>query len=334
MTVAPSPAGSAHPHAAVAGAPPRVSVVLATYDRERLVARAIDSVLAQTFTDFELLLVDDGSRDGTAEMIRSRYGAEPRLRYLPKSNGGSASARNHGIEHARGELLAFLDSDDRWLPRFLASQVALLARHPEAGLALCDAYFEGRWADRGPTLFSDRDFKAPVSMAAMMEGAWAIPTAWCVRREALDGIRFATRYRYCEDTQFLFQLAARRVPVVLNPELLAVYVHHEGGDGEGMKTAMRPEHELSHLRLLAEFAAYAPDPWALRESVFRRSRALAKALVGAGRWHDARPLLWLWFRKRPDSTHAMRWWFRSLFARSPRQGTTASASTSTSAAGS
>jgi glycosyltransferase involved in cell wall biosynthesis len=313
---------------------PRVTVVLATYDRERLVAQAIDSVLAQTFPDFELLVVDDGSRDGTAAMIRARYGDERRLTYLPKTNGGSSSARNHGLERARGEFVAFLDSDDRWLPRFLESQLALLDRDPTAAMVICDARFEGRWKGRGPTMFTDRDFTPPLSMAAMMRGAWAIPTAWCIRRAALGGLRFSPRYSYCEDTEFLFQLAAKRIAVALNPEVLAIYVHHDGQGGEGQKTTLAPEHELSHLRLLADFADHAPDPWALRESVFRKSRALARALVADGRWYDARPLLWQWFKKRPDSTHAMRWWIRSLFARDRRHGRTASASTSTSAAGS
>jgi glycosyltransferase involved in cell wall biosynthesis len=301
-----------------AGPSPQVSVVLATYDRERLLPRAVDSVLAQTLADFELLVVDDGSRDGTPEMMRERYGREPRVRYLRKGNGGSASARNHGIDHARGEFLAFLDSDDRWLPGFLASQVAFLERRPAAGLAICDATIEGDWPGRGPTQFRDRDFRAPVSMPAMMAGAWAVPSTWCLRRRMAGDLRFATRYRYCEDTEFLFHLNARGVPVVLNEEVLAVYVHHDGGAGEAQKTKFRPEHEMMHLMLLDDYAAHAPDPWALRDSIFKKSRALARSLVAQGRWRDARPLLWIWFKKRPDSTHAMRWWLRSLFARAPR----------------
>ena len=138
----------------------------------------------------------------------------------------------------------------------------------------------------------------------------------------------------CEDTEFLFQLAAKRIAVALNPEVLAVYVHHDGQGGEGQKTTLAPEHELSHLRLLADFAGYAPDPWALRESVFRKSRALARALVADGRWYDARPLLWLWLRGAPTARTRCAGGFRSLFARDRRHGRTASASTSTSAAGS
>ena len=294
---------------------PTVSVVLPTYDRERIVGRAIDSVLAQTVPDFELLLVDDGSRDATAAMVKARYADEPRLRYLAKRNGGTATARNHGVELARGRYVAFLDSDDLWLPGFLASQVALLEARPEAALAVCDARFEGAWDGRGPTMFRDRDFHAPLSMEAMMRGAWAVPTAWCLRREALEGVRFATQYRYCEDTEFLFHLASLGRKVVLNPEILAVYTRHAGEGGAVQKTDLRPEHEISHLRMLDDYAAFAVDPADLSRRVFDRSRALARALVAVGRWREAKPLLWLWLKRRPDSSTAWRWWLRSLLTR-------------------
>jgi glycosyltransferase involved in cell wall biosynthesis len=295
-------------------AAPTVSVVLPTYDRERIVGRAIDSVLGQTFADLELLLVDDGSGDGTAGMVKARYGREPRLHYLPKANGGTATARNHGLERARGRYVAFLDSDDVWLPGFLASQVALLEAHPDAALSVCDARFDGAWEGRGPTMFRDRDFRPPTSMDAMMQGAWAVPSAWCLRRAAADGLRFAVQYRFCEDTEFLFQLAARRLRVVLNSELLAVYMRHGGEGGAVQKTDLRPEHELHHLRMLGDYAAFVADPAALRRRVLDRSRALARALVAAGRWREARPLLWFWLRRRPDSSTAWRYWLRSLLA--------------------
>lgn len=288
-----------------------MSVVVPTYDRIALLPEALDSVLAQTFGDLELLVVDDGSRDGTGEVLRGRYGHEPRLRYLPQANGGTASARNHGLRHARAGLVAFLDSDDVWFPGFLASQVARLEAEPDAALVVCDARFEGEWSGRGPTQFADRDFRAPLSMAAMMQGAWAVPSSWCLRRERVGRLRFATDYAYCEDTEFLFRLASVGARVVLNPEVLVVHRHHEA-PGSPQKTRSRPEHAYHHLRLLQDYAAHAPDPRALRERLAVEARAYVPRLADQGRWAEARPLLWAWLRRRPDSTRAWRWWLRSL----------------------
>jgi len=105
---------------------PLVSVVLPTYNRARTLRRAINSVLNQTYAKLELIVVDDGSRDDTPELVSTFD--DPRLRYVKLSkNGGVARARNVGIQHATGELIAFQDSDDEWLNDKLERQVATLA---------------------------------------------------------------------------------------------------------------------------------------------------------------------------------------------------------------
>jgi len=110
----------------------KVSVVMPSYNAARFVTAAIDSVLAQTFQDFEILVVDDGSTDNTREVLE-KYDS-PKIRYLYKKNGGVASARNYGIENARGKYIAFLDADDLWLPEKLEKQIALLEANEEIGL--------------------------------------------------------------------------------------------------------------------------------------------------------------------------------------------------------
>lgn len=108
---------------------PMVSVILPTYNRAQLVGRALRSVLDQTYRDFELIVVDDGSSDHTAEVVRSF--ADPRIRYLcHDENRGAAAARNTGIGAARGEYVAFLDSDDEWLPEKLRRQIEVLQEAP------------------------------------------------------------------------------------------------------------------------------------------------------------------------------------------------------------
>jgi GT2 family glycosyltransferase len=116
----------------------RVSVVIPTYDRAYCVANAIDSALAQTHRDLEIIVVDDGSRDDTGELVRARYGDEPRVRYVRQSNAGVGAARNHGIRLVRGDFVALLDSDDRWKPWKLELQLDVLRHFADAGLVWTD----------------------------------------------------------------------------------------------------------------------------------------------------------------------------------------------------
>lgn len=121
--------------------PPRVSVICIFYQAERFFAEAIDSVLAQTFTDFELLLADDGSTDGGTEIALDYAGRDSRVRYLEHpghANLGMSATRNLGLAHATGDLVAFIDSDDVWRPGKLAAQVAVMDADPELGM-VCGA---------------------------------------------------------------------------------------------------------------------------------------------------------------------------------------------------
>jgi glycosyltransferase involved in cell wall biosynthesis len=121
---------------------PLVSVIIPTYNRAALVAEAVASVMAQTFRDFEIVVVDDGGADGTPEVVA----AWPEVRLLRHAGRrGVAAARNRGVAAARGEWLAFLDSDDLWLPDKLARQIFLLKGRPE--LLICQT--EETWVRRG-----------------------------------------------------------------------------------------------------------------------------------------------------------------------------------------
>ena len=112
---------------------PQVSVVIATYNYARYLPAALESALGQTFADIEVNVVDDGSTDGTYELIQ-RYLDDPRVRYLPTDHVGHPAAKNIGIRSCRAPLVAFLDADDVWMPTKLEKQVALFHRHPELGV--------------------------------------------------------------------------------------------------------------------------------------------------------------------------------------------------------
>ncbi|WP_316369148.1 glycosyltransferase family 2 protein [Candidatus Thiodiazotropha sp. CDECU1] len=105
-----------------------ISVIIPTYNRIHSLPRAVDSVLSQTHAPLEIIVVDDGSEDGTDRLMKERYS---QCDYLHQSNLGVSSARNLGIAHARGEWIAFLDSDDRWLPNKLQLQIGALTESPQ-----------------------------------------------------------------------------------------------------------------------------------------------------------------------------------------------------------
>ncbi|MBX6378897.1 MAG: glycosyltransferase, partial [Clostridia bacterium] len=111
--------------------------VIPVYNHEAFVAEAIESALHQTYRDLEVIVVDDGSTDGTPAKVAAFAG---RIRSFRKPNGGTASALNLGIREARGEFIAWLSSDDVFLPEKIAAQVALLDAHPEVGLCYTDFY--------------------------------------------------------------------------------------------------------------------------------------------------------------------------------------------------
>jgi glycosyltransferase involved in cell wall biosynthesis len=115
----------------------KVSVLIATYNRAYIIREALESVLAQTFRDIEIVLVDDGSTDNTLEIVEA-FGCD-KLRYIRhEKNRGCSAACNTAIEAARGELVAFLDSDDVWKPQYLEEQINFLQRHPELDAVFSD----------------------------------------------------------------------------------------------------------------------------------------------------------------------------------------------------
>lgn len=124
--------------AAPSEVPGLVSVAIPSYNRAYCIERAVDSVLGQTYPHVEAVVVDDGSTDETPAVMERRYGGDPRVRYIRQPNGGVSAARNTAFGHARGEFVAFLDSDDEWLPHKVELQVACLRRFPELGMVWTD----------------------------------------------------------------------------------------------------------------------------------------------------------------------------------------------------
>ncbi|HUK92197.1 MAG TPA: glycosyltransferase [Blastocatellia bacterium] len=131
--------------------PPNVSVIVPTYNNSRFVCQALDSIVAQSFRNLEIIVIDDGSTDDTAAALAPYRDL---ITLVRTRNQGPAAARNAGIKRAKGDFIAFLDSDDLWLPEKLDRQVAHLIAHPEIGIVFCDSETFGggdhsRCRDRG-----------------------------------------------------------------------------------------------------------------------------------------------------------------------------------------
>jgi glycosyltransferase involved in cell wall biosynthesis len=130
---------------------PAVSVITPAWNAAAHLRETIDSVRAQTLTDWEWLIVDDGSTDDTVGMIEDHAAVDPRIRLLKQAHAGPSAARNLAMAAATGAYYAFLDSDDVWYPGFLQAQVDVFRRHPETGLVTGNGYFLGGPHDGHPT---------------------------------------------------------------------------------------------------------------------------------------------------------------------------------------
>lgn len=181
-----------------------ISVVIPLYNKASSIGGTLDSVLAQTYTDFEIIVVDDGSADGGADVVLSYDDA--RVRYVRKENGGVSSARNMGIELAKGEYVSFLDADDKWDPTYLEELVRLIEDCPEAGI-----YGLGLGLS---VAGKPQDEKYGSGFRGYVRNPWTT-NPWCwtgssttIRKEAFDKVGlFDERMAYGEDLDMWWRVA-------------------------------------------------------------------------------------------------------------------------------
>jgi glycosyltransferase involved in cell wall biosynthesis len=202
---------------------PTVSVVIPTYNALRFLPQTIASVMGQTYQDFELLLIDDGSSDGTADWVEefNQTTDGHKIRFFQQQRGGVSAARNLGIQNAQGEFVAFLDADDLWVPTKLAQQVNYLNQHPRVGLvhgaiALMDE--SGKLTGR---VLSSKPAASSLTQL-LTRNAVACQTV-LVRRSCFEQTGcFDSQADTVEDWD-LWMRVARFYPIVALPEVLAHY---------------------------------------------------------------------------------------------------------------
>ncbi len=224
-------------------AAPLVSAIIIFLNGERYIQEAIESVFAQTYPHWELLLVDDGSTDDST-MIARRYAAQhpDRVLYLEHpshQNRGMSTARNLGLRHARGEYVGFVDADDVWLPHKLEQQAAVLNAHPEAGMIYAPTQYWHSWT--GQSEDRDRDFvpplgllpdtlmQPPTMLLRFLQNA-AKPPGTCsvlLRREIVARVGgFVEAFRGMYEDQAFFAKVCTTTPVFVIKDYSARYRQH------------------------------------------------------------------------------------------------------------
>ena len=133
-----------------------ISVVIPLYNKEKQIAHTLQSVFNQTFQDFEVVIVDDGSTDGS--VVEVEKFSDSRIRLIHQKNAGVSAARNRGIEEAKGDLIAFLDADDEWKPEYLATQYHLSQKYPDCSVFACNYEFRNIEGKVTPTIICKLPF--------------------------------------------------------------------------------------------------------------------------------------------------------------------------------
>jgi len=251
---------------------PAVSVVIPTYNRVSLLTEAIDSALAQTFADREIVVVDDGSTDATPAVVAA-YGAV--VRCVRKDNGGEASARNVGVREARGAWVAFLDSDDRWEPETLATLMEAARAHPGAGLVAMKA--RAIAADGTPTsrLHGKKSPGPLFTTRSLLWGDAGGVLMPMVRRDLLlaEG-GFDESLTQATDCDMWLRLSFRAVMIGVPEPLLLCRVHPDNASAD------RSVNARMWLRILDKLAAAQPAWVAANRWTYRRAFGKERLRLG------------------------------------------------------
>lgn len=286
---------------------PRVSAIIIVYNGDRFLAEAIDSVLAQTLPDWELIIADDGSGDRSraiAQDYAARYPGKIRaIAHADGANHGMSATRNLGIAAARAPLIGFLDCDDIWLPGKLAEQVDLLDRYPEAQMIYGRTLIWHSWQsgkmsddffyDLGAA--PDRLIAPPQLLTLLLENKSQTPTTCnaLIRSAFLRGLGgFESRFRGMFEDQVFFAKALLQAPAYLSSRHWAQYRQHK--ESFSAQSAGRGDDGRARLAFLFWLAGYV-----IRRAPMQSGVLLQTArLVAQECWAMTRPRRPAWLRAR------------------------------------
>lgn len=270
-----------------------ISVIIPAHDAEDFLAHTLASAQRQTYRQIEILVVDDGSRDGTPSIVAAAAEQDPRVRLIRQPNAGVAAARNRGIDEAAGDLVAVLDADDLWHPEKLERQHAcILGSGPRTALVYCWRCRIDRW-DRVLTASPPADERQPATLRNLLNNNFICASAPLMRRRAVlevAGYDSSLRSRGgegCEDKK-LYLLLARRYRLDLVPSVLVAYRVTLGSMSQ-RSMQMKRSHDLM-LMDLARSAPELPAAW-LAAARCRAELDLSARMLRYRRYADASSIL-------------------------------------------
>ena len=291
---------------------PRVSVIIAVYNGSRSIPRALASVFAQSFTDYEVVVVDDGSTDDTAAVL-AEY--QDRIRVIRQPNSGQSTARNAGVLASGGEYLAFLDDDDEWMEQKLTRSVSVLDEDPDCVLVYTRALTFDREGRRIGTLDGQTRSSETPTMKQMLEQPWnVVPSQFVVRRDVFNRCG-GFCITGCEDRYFVMQAREHgyfrciREPLVRKIEhpLYPTWLKREARFARFLS--------LLHERYGASADVLITRLRSNRADLFKRT---ARELIKEGRHKDARRCLARVIHYQPASLRNYRKYLRTFIPRGAR----------------
>lgn len=257
----------------------KASVIIPTYDRANLLRRAIQSVLDQTYQDFELVVVDDACTDNTEEIVK-RFN-DHRVRYIHHAvNKGLSGARNTGIKNSNGEYITFLDDDDEWLPEYLAKVISCVeAKDTSIGLVYCSFYR------------IDPDTKQVLSIRKRQKkqrkkgGSIGFPSRWIVRREIFDKVgMFDEEMNVLEDVEMSFRVLKHYEAMYVSEPLVKLYSTECSLSSDirshrrDVEILLDKHSEIMNSEELADWYILLADSYFLERNLTKGRRTLTKAM--------------------------------------------------------
>jgi glycosyltransferase involved in cell wall biosynthesis len=278
---------------------PFFSIIIPTYNRAHLIGKAIESVLVQTFTGWELIVVDDGSTDNTREVVASYK--DPRIHYVYQQNAERSAARNKGISHARGQYICFLDSDDYYLPeRLELLSEAINQHHQPVALFYTDISFDDgnnirkvKYEIHGNKI-NTFDFLAQVTIG--------VPQV-CVHRKILSLELFNPQFRIGEDFELWLRIADNFPLIYLENNFTMIACEHED-----RSVNIKKHNSAAEQRTMYRYAFKAPHPGSKISKPLQKS-LMSNSFFNSARYFMARhekanALYHLWLSLTADISHA------------------------------
>jgi glycosyltransferase involved in cell wall biosynthesis len=290
---------------------PLVSVIIPCYNSARYVAQAVDSALAQTYSPAEIIVVDDGSTDNSAEVLKAY---ELRIQYVYQSNCGLGGARNRGIREARGEFIAFLDADDFWVEEKLNDEMQVFLSNAAVGLVHSDCIYFDEHRDRYFTKQLLRHTFVGRCYARLFFGNRIFVSTVVVRKECLDTVGLFDEQTFPGTEDYdLWLRVAQKYEFAYVPRHLAIYRHH----------SLNMSHNLLHMRT-AELSvirqALASNPSlsqtvgqaSVKRRLFNLYFHIAYLHFDAGNFAEARQFLFEALRIHPANSYGWTLWLSTF----------------------